>query len=69
MSKAYALLIRGWNEIPEIIGSSALMLVGAGIAVYSGIRYVQMDGEKRRYKMFYTVLRPDDPRMRFIRKD
>lgn len=67
MSRAYALLVRGWNEIPEIVGSTTVALMGGVFCAYSYLRYG--DGEKRRYKSFYTVMRPDDPRRRFIRED
>lgn len=61
------LFIRGWNEIPEIVGSSAIAVVGLGFGAYSVYLYQDI-GEKRRYKRQFVVMRPDDPRTRFIRE-
>lgn len=62
-----ALLRRGWNEIPEVIGSSFMALVGlsmAGLGVYT---YYAKDGDNRKNKLEYTVIRPEDPRAAKIR--
>ncbi|XP_072401841.1 uncharacterized protein NdufA3 [Diabrotica undecimpunctata] len=57
------LIKRGWNEIPEILGSSVFGLAGIGITVYSVYLYYQKDGDNRKYKEQYTVYRHDDPRV------
>lgn len=67
MSRVYALLIRGWNEIPEIVGTTAIAIVGLGFGAYATYRHTQM-GNKSRYKQHFTIMRPDDPRTRFIRE-
>ncbi|XP_059049092.1 uncharacterized protein LOC131844272 [Achroia grisella] len=63
------LLKQGWNEIPEIIASTGLALVGAGLATIGCYNYTKNDGDNKRYKMTYVVMRPDDPRVQKIRKD
>ncbi|KAG7304220.1 hypothetical protein JYU34_011158 [Plutella xylostella] len=53
---------RGWWEIPEIMGTSCLALVGIGLAIGGMWRYKRENGANPEYKMTYTVVRPDDPR-------
>lgn len=60
---------RGWNEIPEIIGSSCMALLGVGLGSYGVYRYYQNDGDNKRFKMSYVVYRSDDPRAAKVRKD
>lgn len=62
-----ALFKRGWNEIPEVIGSGALALFGAGLMVYACQREKAND-YYRPYKLTYTVVRHDDPIVDFIKK-
>jgi hypothetical protein len=64
-----ALLKRGWNEIPEVVGSTAVAFVGLGLAGLGLIKYYSKDGDNRRYKLTYVVMRPDDPRAAKVRKD
>ncbi|XP_055547556.1 uncharacterized protein LOC129731510 [Wyeomyia smithii] len=64
-----ALFKRGWNEIPEVIGSSVMAVIGIGLSVIGVSGYYSKDGDNRRYKMDYVVMRPDDPRVARIRKD
>ncbi|XP_058816335.1 uncharacterized protein LOC131679615 [Topomyia yanbarensis] len=64
-----ALFKRGWNEIPEVIGSSAMGLIGIGLTFIGAVGYYRKDGDNRRYKLDYVVMRPDDPRVAKIRKD
>ncbi|KAK7790317.1 hypothetical protein R5R35_010305 [Gryllus longicercus] len=64
-----ALIKRGWNEIPEIMGSSCIALIGLAIGGYTIYKYQGWDGQYRQYRMSYTVYRPDDPRVAKIRKD
>ncbi|XP_062528800.1 retrovirus-related Pol polyprotein from transposon 17.6 [Bombyx mori] len=59
----------GWNEIPEIFASTGLGLVGIGLGVLGAYNYVKNDGDNRRYKGTYVVMRPDDPRVKLIRKE
>ncbi|XP_065084897.1 uncharacterized protein NdufA3 [Ochlerotatus camptorhynchus] len=64
-----ALFKRGWNEIPEVIGSSVVALVGIGLTFVGLSNYYRKDCDNRRYKMDYVVMRPEDPRAASIRKD
>lgn len=66
---AVALLKQGWNEIPEVVGSSVVALVGIGLAGIGLYNYYSKDGDNRRYKMSYVVMRPEDPRAASVRKD
>lgn len=62
-------LMRRWNDMPEIVGSSALALLGittGGFCIYYNEKY---DMGNKRYKAHYTVYRHDDPRVATIRKD
>ncbi|CAO1396467.1 unnamed protein product [Diamesa hyperborea] len=63
------LIKRGWNEIPEVVGSSVVGLVGIGLAGIGLVNYYRKDGDNRRYKHTYVVMRPDDPRVSKIRQD
>ncbi|EAT48534.1 AAEL000458-PA [Aedes aegypti] len=64
-----ALFKRGWNEIPEVVGSSAMALVGIGLTLVGLSNYYRKDSDNRRYKMDYVVMRPEDPRAAKIRTD
>lgn len=63
------LLQQGWNEIPEILASTGVAFVGMGLATIGCYNYVKNDGNNRRYKMTYVVMRPDDPKAKLIRKE
>ncbi|XP_028157705.1 uncharacterized protein LOC135086937 [Ostrinia nubilalis] len=63
------LLKQGYNEIPEVLASTGLALVGIGMATIGCYNYIKSDGDNRRYKMTYVVMRPDDPRVKLIKKD
>lgn len=65
----FHLIILGWNEIPEVIGSSAVAIIGLGLCAIGLKNYYAKDGDNRRYKMSYVVMRPEDPRAARIRKD
>lgn len=56
-----ALFRRGWHEIPEIIGASFMGIVGLGFAGAALKIYYDKDGDFRRHKLQYTVIRHDDP--------
>lgn len=60
---------RAWNEIPEVMGSSFMGLIGIGLGIAGGIIYYQKDGDNRKYKMNYTVITKDDPRAAAILKE
>lgn len=64
-----ALFKRGWNEIPEIIGSGFMAVVGLGLMGLALKQYYDKDGDNRKYKTDYTVIRHDDPRAAKVRKD
>jgi len=65
----YALFLRGWNEIPEVIGSSGMALIGIGLSAFGVMNYYRKNGDNRRYKSTYVVMRSSDPRASFVRKD
>ncbi|KAK5646829.1 hypothetical protein RI129_005293 [Pyrocoelia pectoralis] len=62
-----ALFKRGWNEIPEIIGSGVMAVIGVGLMGLSLMTYTAKDGDNRKHKMKYTVIRDDDPRAACVR--
>ncbi|XP_046589866.1 uncharacterized protein LOC107226595 isoform X1 [Neodiprion lecontei] len=62
-----SLLLRGWNEIPEIVASSFIAVLGLGFGFAGLYVYNKNDGSKRKYKFHYTVYRPDDPRVANIK--
>lgn len=63
------LLKQGYHEIPEVITSTGIGLVGIGLGYWGCYNYVKSDGDNRRYKMTYVVMRPDDPKVKTIKKD
>ena len=63
------LLQQGWNEIPEVLATTGLALAGIGMATLGCYNYVKMDGDNRRYKSTYVILRSDDPKAKLIRKE
>ncbi|XP_060810343.1 uncharacterized protein LOC132904346 [Amyelois transitella] len=63
------LLKQGWTEIPEVIASTGMALLGVGIGFYSCHLYEKDNGDNKRYKLTYVIMRPDDPKVKLIRKD
>lgn len=63
------LLKQGWTEIPEVIASTGLALVGVALGGIACYNYSKNDGDNRRYKQVYVIMRPDDPRVSKIKKD
>lgn len=64
-----ALFKRGWNEIPEVVGSSFMGVLGLGLAFAGVYNYYSKDGDNRRFKSSIVVMRPEDPRAAKIRTD
>lgn len=62
------LLQQGWTEIPEVLATTGIALVGVGLGIAGCYNYAKSDGDNRRYKQTYVVMRPDDPRVKLIRK-
>lgn len=60
---------RGWNEIPEIIGSSFMALIGLGLTGLALQTYYSKDADNRKHKLQYTVIRDDDPWAARVRRD
>lgn len=60
---------RGWHEIPEVVGSSAVALVGLALATGGVYNYYRKDGDNRRYKSLPVVMRSSDPRAARVHKD
>ncbi|XP_046398855.1 uncharacterized protein LOC124165465 [Ischnura elegans] len=65
---AVGLLKRGWHEIPEVMASTGLALIGLGLGCVGLSIYYSKDGNNRRYKNSYIVYRPDDPRVKSIKE-
>lgn len=63
------LLKRAWNEIPDIVAGTGLAVAGLVLAGIGVTNYYSKDGDNRRYKMTYVVMRPDDPRAEKVHKD
>lgn len=64
-----ALFKRGWNEIPEVVGSGVIGVIGCFFGGYGLWRYYANDGDNRRFKSAIVIYRPDDPRVSKIRYD
>lgn len=64
-----ALFKQGWNEIPEVVGSGFMGVIGFGFGLYGLHKYYSEDGENRRFKDTIHIYRPDDPRVEKIRYD
>jgi len=62
-----ALFKRGWNEIPEVIGSTFMAFIGIGLTGAALVNYYNKDGDNRKHKLEYTVIRHDDPRAAKVR--
>uniref|UniRef100_A0A1A9WB06 Uncharacterized protein n=1 Tax=Glossina brevipalpis TaxID=37001 RepID=A0A1A9WB06_9MUSC len=60
--RSVSLLTRAWNEIPDIVAGSVLALIGVGLGVIGLANYYSHDGDNRRFKLTYVVMRPDDPK-------
>jgi len=61
------LLKQGWHEIPEVIGSSFMALIGMGMMGAALFTYYGKDGDNRKHKLEYIVIRDDDPRAARVR--
>lgn len=68
-SRMVALFKRGWNEIPEVVGSTVVALIGGVIGSYGLWNYYRLDGDNRRFKTAIVIYRPDDTRISKIRYD
>ncbi|XP_026804813.1 uncharacterized protein LOC113548237 [Rhopalosiphum maidis] len=55
------------HEMPLITICSPFCIVGLGLIVYHTYRYDKNDGNNRKYKLKYTLYRPDDPRVPHIK--
>lgn len=67
--QSVGLIKRAWHEIPDIVGGSVLAIIGLGLAGIGLAKYYANDGDNRKYKMGYVVMRPDDPRAAKVHKD
>ncbi|XP_059607418.1 uncharacterized protein LOC132255415 [Phlebotomus argentipes] len=63
------LIKQGCHEIPEVMGASALGIVSMCIGFGALYKYYQKDGDNRRYKFDYVIMRSDDPRAARVHKD
>lgn len=64
-----ALFKRGWNEIPEVVGSGVIGVIGSFLGGFALWKYYANDGDNRRFKTNLVVYRPDDPKVQKIRYD
>lgn len=64
-----ALFKRGWNEIPEVVGSSVIAVIGGFFGTYALWQYYERDLDNRKFKSAIAIYRPDDPRVKTIRYD
>lgn len=60
---------RGWNEIPEVVGSGVIGVIGCFLGGFGLWKYYSEDGDNRRFKKAVVIYRPDDPRVKSIRYD
>ena len=67
-TRVVALFKRGWSEIPEIMGSSFMGLVGLGFSAIGTYLYYKNEAWNRPYKILPVVMRSDDPRADNVRK-
>lgn len=58
----FGLLAKGCWDIPEIMGSSFMALIGIGLATVGCYNYLETDGDNREYKSTYYIVRAGDPR-------
>lgn len=63
------LIKQGWDEIPEVLATTGMGVIGLALAGIGAYNYYNTDGDNRRYKWTYVVMRPDDPKAKLIRKD
>ncbi|XP_071050546.1 uncharacterized protein [Onthophagus taurus] len=66
-SRNFSLLKKGWNEIPELIGSGFMGLIGIALSIFNLHYYYKNGLDNRKYKLEYTVIRDDDPKAAFVR--
>ncbi|XP_037940688.1 uncharacterized protein LOC119673476 [Teleopsis dalmanni] len=64
-----SLFKRAWNEIPDVVGGTVHALIGLALTGIGLAKYYGGDGDNRKYKMAYVVMRPDDPRAAKVHKD
>lgn len=65
---AVGIFKQGWNEIPELMGSGLLAIIGATLGIYRAYR-IEFHSPPPKYKIVPLVIRPDDPRVEIIRRD
>jgi len=65
--RAVALCKRGWNEIPEVVGSGLMAVVGASLGIYYALKFERDEMYQAQHRYFYTVYRHDDPKAAKVR--
>ncbi|XP_055846548.1 uncharacterized protein LOC129912352 [Episyrphus balteatus] len=63
------LIKRGWVELPDIVFGSVLAIIGLGLSGIGLANYYRNDGDNRKYKIGWVIMRPDDPRAAKVHKD
>ncbi|XP_050429355.1 uncharacterized protein LOC126838734 [Adelges cooleyi] len=61
------MLRQGLHEMPLIMLSLPFCVFGTGLILYQTYQYNKRDGMNKKYKLEYTLYRPDDPRVKFIK--
>ncbi|XP_069188059.1 uncharacterized protein NdufA3 isoform X2 [Procambarus clarkii] len=51
---------QGWAEIPEVMASSVVALVGIGFMGIGSYLYIKYDGDRKRYRYHYTEFVVDE---------
>lgn len=62
------LLQQGWTEIPEVLASSGMGIAGIALGFIGCYNYNKNDGDNKQYKKSIVIYRPDDPRVKLIKK-
>lgn len=60
---------QAWTEIPDIVAGTAVALTGITMGLIGLNRHYKNDGDNRRYKNTYIIMRSDDPRAALVHKD
>lgn len=68
-NRVAAMFKQGWNEIPELMLAGILSMFAMAGGFYKLHTIQNTDVMNKKYKLLYTIMRPDDPRVARIRKD
>jgi len=60
---------RGWNEIPEVMAGTGLLIGGAAYTGYRSYLMYNTENRTKQFKHTYTIMRPDDPDTKWLRRN